>query len=161
MDSESWMGEYPRVCAPWTEEEERVLIENFKKGATLKELCNLHGRKPGGINTRLTKLLGYCFYNNSHQTEMEKAQDLIAKGYRCISRKHCRLSRIDREDWVQVIATQMTLAVADYYNCNGGISTQWYDHYRRCHSKDVITVTPECCRHIPSSSGSDCGFIPI
>lgn len=52
-----WMGPVPRVCAPWTPEEEQVLVVDFKNGATLASQCAKHGRAEGGINSRLEQLL--------------------------------------------------------------------------------------------------------
>ena len=163
MPFEEWMGEYPRMCVPWSEDEERVLLENFKAGATVKELCTLHGRKEGGITSRLEKLLDFSFYNIPLQRQqyMYTAKDLAAKGYRCVSRKYNTLARVDRSDWLSVLAKQMNLAVADYYNPSGKLSSHWCDHYRRCVSKDKVVVSPEVCKQIPGSSGDECGFVLI
>ncbi|WP_114800955.1 Holliday junction resolvase-like protein [Moraxella canis] len=45
-----------RVGQKWTEEEDERLVEAFDKGLEIKELAQLHGRKYGGIRSRLKKL---------------------------------------------------------------------------------------------------------
>jgi hypothetical protein len=76
---------------------------------------------------------------------------LIAQGYRKVSNAFCRVAKIDRDDWVQVLATQLNCAPADFYKMDGsGISDRWRDHYVRMHSKKVLTVHPDIVRKIPS-----------
>lgn len=70
--------------------------------------------------------------------------ELTAAGYRVVSRKYKSLSRIDREDWQQVLAK---------HHCPWdpeGVGMTWVksigagnaeDYYRRCLSKDEITVS--------------------
>lgn len=40
----------------WTIEEEQKVIDDFKKGKSLKEIAGLHGRQVGGIRARLIKV---------------------------------------------------------------------------------------------------------
>lgn len=40
----------------WTTEEEQKVIDDFKKGKSLKEIAGLHGRQVGGIRARLIKV---------------------------------------------------------------------------------------------------------
>jgi hypothetical protein len=71
------------------------------------------------------------------------AGDLMAKGYRKVSNAYCLVSRIDREDWVEVLARSRHCSVADFYNVGGsGIGNQHRDHYVRVYSKDNLTVSP-------------------
>ncbi len=42
----------------WTTEQERILVSEYDKGKTVKELSKLLGRQPGGIRSRLKKLAG-------------------------------------------------------------------------------------------------------
>lgn len=87
-------------------------------------------------------------------------EQLIAMGYRKVSNAYCHVSRIDREDWMTVLAKQLRCAVADFYNLDGsGVSGSWCDYYRRTHSKDVLTVSPSIIGKIPSSSFDPVGFI--
>jgi hypothetical protein len=77
--------------------------------------------------------------------------DLYSKGYRRVSNAYCRVARIDREDWLTVLAEQRRCSIAHFYNVDGsGISDQHRDHYVRCHSKDVLTVSPAISRKIPT-----------
>lgn len=72
------------------------------------------------------------------------AGDLNAKGYRRVSNAYCRVARIDRDDWLDVMATEINCCVADFYNKDGsGVSDSWKDHYVRVYSKDVLVVHPE------------------
>lgn len=45
-----------RVGQKWTTDEEERLIESFELGLPISEIANLHGRKAGGIRSRLRKL---------------------------------------------------------------------------------------------------------
>jgi hypothetical protein len=47
---------YPKAYSKWTEEDETILIAEFKSGKSLEELSNSLKRKPGGIYARLIKL---------------------------------------------------------------------------------------------------------
>lgn len=79
------------------------------------------------------------------------AQELISLGYRRTSNAYCMVSRIDRPDWIQVLASKMHLSVADFHNVDGsGVSDHWKDHYVRVYSKDNLTVHPQILRHVPS-----------
>jgi len=77
--------------------------------------------------------------------------DLMLKGYRRTSNAYCMISRIDREDWLDVLATKMRTCVADFYNKDGsGVSDRWRDHYIRVYSKDTLTVSPAIYNKIKS-----------
>lgn len=79
------------------------------------------------------------------------AKELIEKGYRKTSNAYCRVARIDREDWVKVLAKERFCSVADFYNVDGsGIGDQHRDYYIRTHSKDELTVHPLILRKIPA-----------
>jgi len=76
-------------------------------------------------------------------TAMTFAYDLMKKGYRKTSNAYCRVSRIDREDWLDVLAKERRCSRADFYNVDGfGIGDQHRDYYVRVHSKDTLTVHP-------------------
>lgn len=84
-------------------------------------------------------------------TAMTFAYELMKKGYRRTSNAYCIVTRIDRDDWVEVLAKQRRCSVADFYNIDGsGIGDQHRDHYVRCHSEDQLTVHPTILRKIPS-----------
>lgn len=77
--------------------------------------------------------------------------ELMQKGYRRISNAYCTVARIDREDWLDVLAKQRHCSRADFYNVDGsGISDRHRDQYVRCFSKDKLTVHPAICRQIKS-----------
>ena len=71
------------------------------------------------------------------------AHDLMVAGYRRTSNAYCTVARIDRDDWLEVMAQHMHCSVADFYNRDGsGVGNQWRDHYVRTFSKDTHTVHP-------------------
>jgi hypothetical protein len=77
------------------------------------------------------------------------AHDLMKKGYRRISNAYCRISRIDREDWVDVMAKERHCSRADFYNVNGsGIGDHHRDFYIRTYSEDKLIVHPKIFRKI-------------
>lgn len=77
-------------------------------------------------------------------TAMVVADELIQKGYRRTSNAYCMVARIDREDWLTVLAKERRCSVADFYNVDGsGVSDNHRDFYVRSHSKDKLTVAPE------------------
>lgn len=77
------------------------------------------------------------------------AGELMKKGYRKTSNAYCMVSRIDREDWLDVLASQRRCSRADFYNVDGsGIGDQHRDHYVRVFSKDKLTVHPMVLRHM-------------
>lgn len=76
-------------------------------------------------------------------TALTFAHELMSKGYRRTSSAHCTQTRIDREDWLDVLARALNCARADFYKLDGsGVDDRWRDHYIRCFSKDSVTVHP-------------------
>lgn len=75
----------------------------------------------------------------------DSAERLNALGYRRISRKHGIVARIDRADWLQVLAASMFRVPADFIDPKTGApAANWCDHYRRVHSKDRLSLTGDC-----------------
>lgn len=71
------------------------------------------------------------------------SKELLNQGYRRISNAYCRIARIDRDDWLTVLANERRCSIADFYNVDGsGIGDQHRDHYCRCFSKDILVVHP-------------------
>lgn len=83
-------------------------------------------------------------YGSTDPEEVEAfliAGKLSKMGYRRISNAYCCVARIDRDDWLDVLATKMHCCVADFYNKDGtGVKDEWKDHYIRCYSTDKQTV---------------------
>jgi len=76
---------------------------------------------------------------------------LLKHGYRRTSNAYCSIARIDRDDWIDYLATKLNCCVADFYKKDGsGIADSWRDHYVRVYSKDKHTVAPELVRKIKS-----------
>ena len=51
-------AQHPQAYEPWTQEEEERLLALQRRGATLDEMAGELGRQPGGITSRLRRLLG-------------------------------------------------------------------------------------------------------
>ena len=153
MTFPDWMGETPRQNSPWPNSEHIELAWGFEvAGLSVPELARKHGRTIGAIENKLFQLCGY-------ESPACKASRLITKGYRKTSNKYCLASRIDRADWIEVLANQMNRAVADYFDPQGNLSAQWADYYRRCLSEDTIRVDQEVLKFIPSSNDDNTGFV--
>lgn len=79
-----------------------------------------------------------------HLVALVVANELMEQGYRRVSNAYCEVARIDREDWLEVLARQRNCSIADFYNIDGsGIPNNHRDYYVRVFSKDVLTVAPE------------------
>jgi hypothetical protein len=71
------------------------------------------------------------------------AAHLRDMGYRGISNAYSLVARIDREDWLDIMARERRCSRADFYNVDGsGINDGHIDYYVRVHSKDRHTVHP-------------------
>lgn len=82
-------------------------------------------------------------------TAITVATELTLVGYRRTSRAYCTVARIDREDWLDVIASNILCPKADLYDAKeGGVSAMWYDYYIRVYSKDKQTVHPDVMRYM-------------
>jgi phage terminase small subunit len=84
-------------------------------------------------------------------------------GYRRISNRHCIVARIDRPDWLEHMAEQMHRSPA-FFLIRGGravgkVEAGWFDHYRRCYSRDRITLTQNEYKKVPASGWDTTGFI--
>jgi hypothetical protein len=91
-------------------------------------------------------------------------QELIAQGYRLVSRKYRLVARIDRPDWAKVIVDTLTpwmqKSIEENYNraireMEENIGMR--DWYRRCMSKDTIKVSD--IRGFPSSTHDPVGYV--
>lgn len=77
------------------------------------------------------------------------AHELMEKGYRRTSNAYCCVSRIDRDDWLDVMAKDMRCSRADFYNMDGtGIGDRWRDQYVRVYSKDSHHIHPSIYKHM-------------
>lgn len=94
--------------------------------------------------------------------DVQTAQKLMAQGYRRTSWKHRLVSRIDRPDWVQILAVGLRRAPADFYvPGESNPSGSWCSYYRACLSEDTKTVTPEVIQLIPTTGHDPVGYIPL
>ncbi len=91
------------------------------------------------------------------------AEELRARGYRKTSNAYGLVSRIDRADWVEVLAQEMRRAPADFIvrDGSGRISPSWCDFYRRTYSKDNHTVDQERIALIPTSDHDPIGYVEV
>ncbi len=82
---------------------------------------------------------------------------LVKYGYRVTSRKFGGLARIDRPDWVEITA-KATLRTPEDITKD---PRTWEDYYRRCLSKDKVTVSTYTARKIPNSGDSITGYLEL
>ena len=74
--------------------------------------------------------------------ERKEALRLSRMGYRRVSWAYRMVKRIDREDWVEVLAKYTNRAPADFYVIGEyAPSESWAGFYRRVLSKDCIEVS--------------------
>ena len=90
--------------------------------------------------------------NNPSEDEVNNLVDFLIKaGYRKTSNAYCIVNRIDRDDWLEVLAECMKCSVANFYKRDGsGVPDGWRDHYIRCYSKDQHIVHPLVIKKIPT-----------
>lgn len=92
--------------------------------------------------------------------QIAQAQDLADRGYRRTSNAHGIVSRVDRPDWVDVLATHLRRSPAEFYEPGESLpSGRWCDHYRRCLSKDKLYVEPGIAKLVPSSNFDAAGYV--
>lgn len=93
------------------------------------------------------------------------AEDLIESGYRRVSKKYCRLARIDTAGWRERMARKHAP-----WDPRGegmewviGLGSSAASHYRRCYTRDVIIVPREVARLIPASitGSSPYDYVPL
>lgn len=89
--------------------------------------------------------------------------DYVGAGYRKVSNKFGVLSRIDRPDWVQVLAEHLHRSPAELYvpGRPEHPSAHWCDYYRRVLSTDTVMIDPAFARYIPNSNNDPVGFVPL
>jgi hypothetical protein len=89
------------------------------------------------------------------------AKELTRRGYRRVSRKYRLVSRIDRPDFVEVLAEDMNHAPADFFTRGERrVEGRWCDYYRRGLSKDVLHVPDEAVfLGVPPSDHDDVGYV--
>jgi hypothetical protein len=94
--------------------------------------------------------------------EVVEATRLIVHGYRRTSWKHRQVSRIDRPDWVTVLARSLRRAPADFYVPGEDTPAgNWADHYRRVHSRDHLTVSAAVVALVPASTWDNVGYVEV
>jgi hypothetical protein len=87
-----------------------------------------------------------------------RAEELMAMGYRRTSNRHRIVSRIDRPDWALPIAQTTSTRSVDVIYADPSC---WEDYYRRCCSKDKITIDSYTSAHMKGSSGQVTGYIEL
>ena len=90
-----------------------------------------------------------------------EAAQLIAAGYRRTSNKYRMVSRIDRPDWLVVLAKELRRSPAEFYAPGEPDPAEtWCDYYRRCLSRDTLErVDPDVFKLIPGSGWDPVGYI--
>lgn len=99
--------------------------------------------------------MGKNFKGGPPTTDLS-VEELVAMGYKRVSNAYGLVARIDREDWLDVLARSMPgRCVADFLvvagRDAGKPSELWANHYRRVYSKDWHTVLEADIRKFPPS----------
>jgi hypothetical protein len=89
-------------------------------------------------------------YNETSLT----AEQLAARGYRRVSVRHRHVARIDRPDWLSVLAQHLSVDEVQG-------TAVWCDYYRRVLSRDCLTVPEDVLMNVPPSCGDDCAYVPL
>ena len=90
---------------------------------------------------------------------IKEAALLRKQGYLRTSNKYCSLSRIDREDWnIHMAISHSPWSLDCGLRWVEVLGNDAEDHYRRCYSKDKITVSEELSKLVGSSSWKTIGF---
>lgn len=91
-------------------------------------------------------------------TEEER---LTARGYRRTSRSYGMVSRIDRSDWIDVLAEHLLRTTDEMRKMIRGQPGQWEDFYRRVLSKDTVNLNPpQRALNVPPSRSDPVGYVP-
>lgn len=95
---------------------------------------------------------------NAPLTEEER---LTARGYRRTSRSYGMVSRIDRSDWIDVLAERLLRTCDEMRKMIHEQPGQWEDFYRRVISKDTVTLDPpRRALKVPPSRSDPAGYVP-
>lgn len=102
-----------------------------------------------------------------------RAEELARRGYRRISSKYGLVARVDRPDWIMVLAAHLHRSPAEFYlvrQTSAGDGEQyaidsnhpspmWADHYRRTYSRDKFRVDPEVAKFLRDSEQSYVDYV--
>jgi hypothetical protein len=89
-------------------------------------------------------------------------EDLVKAGYRRVSNKHRLIARIDREDWLTLMAQALKKAPADFYVPGAEKPAgNWCDWYRRCMSRDVLKIDASIIKQVPPSDWDNVGYVEL
>ena len=103
----------------------------------------------------------YCNKASIPTTDLS-AEELIRRGYRRISNAYGNISRIDRPDWITLLALHLRRAPSDFYKPGDFVPQgNWCDYYRSTLSKDVNTVDAERMALIPTSGHAQTAYVPV
>jgi hypothetical protein len=86
----------------------------------------------------------------------DTAAEAKALGYCITSRRHLLASRIDCADWREVMGSKYPGAQWVKKGCNDRAAA---DQYRRCHSKDSVSVPSGWLKQLPNSGEGPTEFL--
>lgn len=102
------------------------------------------------------------YVEKPEMTHEAQAAMLAAYGYRRVSNRYHHIARIDRPEWLQIMAKKMNRAVADFLKPDGTVSGSWADYYRRVYSMDCVVVgNYDIYSRIPGSDHDPVGYCPM
>ena len=72
------------------------------------------------------------------------AYELSIQGYRGISNAYCTVGRVDREDWLEVLARARHCSVSRFFMLDGsGVDPREEEYYIRAYTKDTLIIHPK------------------
>lgn len=92
---------------------------------------------------------------------MSDTEKLIKAGYARVSNAHRHVSRIDRKDWKEHMASTHPGGMDEGMAWVKALGRHASDHYRRCHSKDQLIVGVSSYKKFPASGGGPDEYRPL
>ncbi len=136
----------------WKEQKQFHGVQSFAgKGKEITDVFCPHCKNSWKLG-RAKKLCPHC------GEIFLTVKELVARGYRRISNAHKILSRIDRPDWKEAMAATHLSGMA-WVEALSKQPGQAEDYYRRCISKDWVTIKDA--KRVPPSNWDRVGFVPF
>lgn len=93
---------------------------------------------------------------------MMTGEEATARGYRRVSNRYRWVARVDRPDFVQVLAKHLRHPVSFFLtNSEKNVQAQWCDHYRRVYSCDVVILREREYEKVPASGHDPVGYVEV
>ncbi|HIF0636040.1 TPA: hypothetical protein ACXYQ5_005014 [Klebsiella pneumoniae] len=129
-----------------------------KYGVVLRDPVSVFIQYPGSVHSRnwLNRKIPHL-----SKDQRANAKHYLLSGYCRVSNQHMMISRIDRPDWREVLAVHFCPHDPEE-GMDRTYSDGAADYYRRCLSKDKLTLKDKALYQMfPGSGGGHSHFIPL